>query len=326
MKTEEFLFLLASNKSYLSGKVLAREAGISRSAVRKHIGRLRKYGYNIQSTHRMGYKLLRKSELPLPWELAKILKTSFLGKQKMVHYRHTISSTQKTAISIATKKPRTHGFVIIAEEQKKAHGRLMRNWLSPKGGLWLSVILKPSMTNSKVTLLPLAAGLAVVDAIKRITQLDPKLRWPNDVTISGKKVAGILIDIGMESEQVNYAVVGVGIDANIDSSTIFTHLAGSVPVTSISDELGHSINMLSLTKELLERLEYYYFKLERSGPRAIIQNWKKNSDILGCEVSVVQNNRTVRGVAADINEDGSLLLRTEYGYIDIISDDILVRY
>lgn len=326
MKAEEILSLLGSYNGYLSVKDLANQAGISRSAVWKHMTRLRSYGYDIESTHRRGFRLAGKTELPLPWELVKILKTSFVGKKKMIYYRHAILSTQKIAISLAAVNPNSQGIVIIAEQQKRGRGRQNRSWLSPKGGIWLSVILKPTMPSSRITLLPFAAALAVIDAIKKNTQLDAKLRWPNDVTISGKKVAGILIDIGTESEQVNYVVVGVGINANIDSSAISSRLERGIAVTSISDELGHNTNMLKLTKELLERLENYYLKLERSGPYTIIERWKENSDILGCKVSVVQHNKTIQGIAADINRDGSLLLRTDCGDIDVIAGDIYVRY
>jgi BirA family biotin operon repressor/biotin-[acetyl-CoA-carboxylase] ligase len=324
---EEILSLLDSRKGYyISGKSLAIEAGISRSALWKQITSLRRYGYIIESRHGLGYRLAGQTDLPLPWELAKLLQTLFVGKQKIIYYRHTIHSTQKIAISFAEENPHSHGIVIIAEQQKSGRGRQKRKWISPKGGIWLSVVLKPHIPTTKITLFPFAAALAVSDTIKKCTQLDAKLRWPNDVTISGKKVAGILIDINTEVEQVNYAVIGVGINANIDSSAISSRLENNVTVTSISDELGHNTSILELTKELLERLEYYYFELERPGPCTIIEKWRKNSDILGRKVAVVQNNKTIQGIAADINEDGSLLLRAGRKYINVVADDICVRY
>jgi BirA family transcriptional regulator, biotin operon repressor / biotin---[acetyl-CoA-carboxylase] ligase len=327
MRPEEILSLLGSKKGYyISGNGLAKEAGISRSAVWKGITSLRRYGYNIESRHGMGYRLVGQTDLPLPWELAKLLQTLFVGKQKIVYYRHTIHSTQKIAISLAEENLDSHGIVIIAEQQKSGRGRQRRKWLSPKGGIWLSVVLKPRIPTAKITLLPFAAALAVRDAIKKSTQLDAKLRWPNDVTISGKKVAGILIDISTEAEQVNYAVIGVGINANIDSSAISSRLENSVAVTSISDELGHNTSVLWLTRELLERLEYYYLELERPSPCTIIEKWRKYSDILGCKVAVMQNNKTIQGIAADIKEDGSLLLRTDREDINVVADDICVMY
>jgi BirA family transcriptional regulator, biotin operon repressor / biotin---[acetyl-CoA-carboxylase] ligase len=254
-----------------------------------------------------------------------VLHTLFVGKQKIV-YRQTTDSTQNIAISLAEENLNSHGIVIIAEQQKNGRGRQKRKWLSPKGGIWLSVVLKPHIPTAQITLLPFAAALAVRDAIKKSTELNAKIRWPNDVTISGKKVAGILIDISIEAEQVNYAVIGIGINANVDSSVISSCLENSITVTSISDELGHNTSMLGLTRELLERLEYYYLELERRGPWTIIEKWKKNSDILGRKVVVVQNNKTIQGIAADIKDDGSLLLRTDHGDMKVVADDIHVWY
>jgi BirA family transcriptional regulator, biotin operon repressor / biotin---[acetyl-CoA-carboxylase] ligase len=327
MMLQDLLFLLGSKKGYYaSGSLLAKEVGTSRSAVWKAITSLRRYGYDIESRHGMGYRLVGHTDLPLPWELTKSLQTLFIGKQNIVYYRHTINSTQRIAISLAEKNPDSHGIVIIAEQQKSGRGRQNRKWLSPKGGIWLSVVLKPHIPAAKMTLLPFAAALAVRDSIKKCTQLDAKLRWPNDVTLSGKKVAGILIDISTEAEQVNYAVIGVGINANLDSSMISSHLENNIVVTSISDELGHNTSLLMLTRELLESLEYYYLELDASGHSTILERWRKNSDILGRKVAVVRNKKTIQGRAADINEDGSLLLRTDHEDIKVVADDILVRY
>jgi BirA family biotin operon repressor/biotin-[acetyl-CoA-carboxylase] ligase len=327
MQSEErLLSLLRLQKGYLSGKIISKETGISTSGVSKRIMILRKYGYNIESRHRMGYRLAGETNLPLPWELTKVLDTLFVGKDKII-YRLTTDSTQNLAILLAEKNPNSDGIVIIAGEQKSGRGRQNRKWLSPKGGIWLSVVLRPRISASKITLLPFAAALAVCDAIKKTTQLDAKLRWPNDVTISGKKVAGILIDISMEAERINYAVVGIGINANVDSSAISSYVEKGIKVTSLRDELGHKTNILDLTKVILERLEYYYMELKRCAPNTIIEEWKKNSDMLYQKVAVMQNNRTIQGIAADVNDDGSLLVRTnDCNNINVVASDIHVRY
>jgi BirA family biotin operon repressor/biotin-[acetyl-CoA-carboxylase] ligase len=327
MQSEErLLSLLRLQKGYLSGKIISKKTGISTSGISKRIKTLRKYGYNIESRHRMGYRLADETNLPLPWELTKVLDTLFVGKDKII-YRLTTDSTQNLAILLAEKNPNSDGIVIIAGEQKSGRGRQNRKWLSPKGGIWLSVVLRPRISASKITLLPFAAALAVCDTIKKTTQLDAKLRWPNDVTISGKKVAGILIDISMEAERINYAVVGIGINANVDSSAISSYLEKGIKVTSLSDELGHKTNILDLTKVILERLEYYYMELKRCAPNTIIEEWKKNSDILYQKVAVTQNNRTIQGIAADVNDDGSLLVRTnDCNNINVVASDIHVRY
>lgn len=318
---DEFLSLLRSEAGYISGQGLAKRAGISRSAVWKQIKMLRRYGYRIDSRHGLGYLLVGQTDLPVPWELAKTLHTSFIGKQ--VIFRETTDSTQNLAISLASK-PGSHGAVVIAEQQKGGRGRQKRKWLSPKGGIWLSVVLKPVIPTARITLLPFVAALAVCDSIKA-TGLDAKLKWPNDVMVSGKKVAGILLDISAEADHVNYAVVGIGINANVDSKEISARLDG-VKITSISDELGQTTSRLDLTRSLLENLERYYLEMEQRGAGIILQQWRKNSDMLGRKVAVTHNGKTTQGMAADINDDGSLLLQTNSGDINIISGDINVRY
>jgi BirA family biotin operon repressor/biotin-[acetyl-CoA-carboxylase] ligase len=323
---EHLLSLLRLQKGYISGKTLAKQIGISTSGISKRIKILRKYGYNIESRHSIGYRLAGETDLPLPWELVKVLHTIFIGKEKII-YRLTTHSTQNLAILLAEKNPSSDGIVIIAERQKSGRGRHNRKWLSPKGGIWLSVVLRPNISASRITLLSFAAALAVCDAIKKTTQLDAKLRWPNDVTISGKKVAGILIDISMEGERINYAVIGMGINANVDSSAISSYLEKSIKVTSLSDELGHKTSIIGLTKAILERLEYYYMELKHCVPHTIVEEWKKNSDILHQKVVVMHNNRTIQGIAADVKDDGSLLVKTDdCDNINVVASDIHVRY
>ncbi len=318
---DAFLSLLRLEAGYVSGPTLAKKAGISRSAVWKHIKILRRYGYAIQSRHGLGYKLVGQTDLPVPWELARVLHTSFVGKH--IVYRETIDSTQNLAISLASK-PDSHGTVVIAEQQKSGRGRQDRKWLSPRGGIWLSVVLRPSIPTAKITLLPFVTGLAVYDTIKTIG-LDARLKWPNDVIISDKKVAGILLDISAQADQVNYAVIGIGINTNVDASAISARLDG-IKITSISGELGHTVSRLDLTRSLLENIERYYVEMEQRGVDTILQEWKKRSDILGRKVTVVQNNKMIQGVAADVNYDGSLLVQTDHGVINVVSGDIHVRY
>src|SRR5919107_638513 len=327
MQSEEHLLsLLRLQKGYISGKLISKETGISTSGISKRIKTLRKYGYEVESRHGMGYRLACETNLPLPWELIKVLDTSFVGRNKII-YRLTTDSTQNLAILLAEKNPSSDGIVFIAGQQKSGRGRQDRKWLSPKGGIWLSVVLRPRISASKITLLPFAAALAVCDAIKKTTQLDAKLRWPNDVTIAGKKVAGILIDISMEAGKINYAIIGIGVNANVDSSVISSHLEKSIKVTSLSDELGHETSILGLTKEILERLDYYYVELEYCVSRTIIKEWKKNSDILGQKVALMQSNRTIQGIAADVKEDGSLVVRADNCEdTNVVASDIYVTY
>ncbi len=330
-KSKQFLELLKTD-AYISGQTLARKIGISRSAVWKQIRHLREYGYSIESLHGVGYKLVARTDYPVSLELSKVLRTSSIGKQ--IFYKEIVDSTQSLAISLVASGKGPHGTVIIAEQQKSGRGRLKRKWLSPKGGLWLSIILQPSMPASRITLLPFVAALATCDSIVECTGLDAWLKWPNDIMIHGKKIAGILLDISTEAEKINYAIIGIGINANVESSLISSHLWDNYdnslqPVTSIKDQLGHDTNRLVLTQILLEKLEQYYLKLEHNqgAATAILYKWKERSDMFGRQITVISGNSTIQGIASDVNHDGSLVLKTDTGNnINITSGDIRIRY
>lgn len=322
-RLEEFVALLQESPGYISGQSLARKAGISRSAVWKHVRSLRQCGYDIESLHGRGYRLARTTEYPVPWELAKLLSTSFVGRGEMV-YRERAESTQSIAIALAEKGK--IDVVVIAEQQSGGRGRIKRKWLSPRGGIWMSVVLKPAVPTVTSTMLSFVAAIAVCDAIREATNIAVTLKWPNDVMVEGKKVAGILLDLSAEAETVNFAVIGLGINANVDASKLKIDREGRPAVTSLMDELGQDVNRLQLTKLLLEKIELFYLMLEKNGPAAIVAEWRKRSDMIGKKVDVVQQGARCDGVAADVNDDGSLRVRTAKGDMNVTSGDVLVRY
>lgn len=316
----------AGSSSYVSGQSLAKQSGISRSAVWKQVLNLRRYGYDIASIRGKGYKLVKDTQMPVPWELKRRLRTSLVGKE--IIYVRTVDSTQRVALSLADANPESSGAVVIAEQQKSGRGRLKRKWVSPAGGLWFSVILRPNIPTSSITLLPLAAALAVGDAILANSGVKTHLKWPNDVMISGNKVAGILLDVSAEADLVNYAVIGVGINANLDASELATRIGADQQITSLSDELGREVNRLDLIHLVLENLERNLDVLVKTGGALIINRWKESSDMIGRRVTISQDGRNVRdGTVVDLNEDGSLVLVTKSGTkVSIASGDIRVRY
>ncbi len=180
---------------YISGQDLSDVLKISRVAVWKHIERIKSLEYKIDSKQKLGYKLVRNTELLLPWEIVDGIKTEFIGKR--AYYFDTIDSTQTFAFKIASN-PKENGTVIISKNQTAGKGRLKRKWLSPKGGIWLSVILHPKFDISLTTLFPIAAALALALAIEKTLKKKPELKWPNDVNIGGKKVAGMLVDFDLQ--------------------------------------------------------------------------------------------------------------------------------
>ena len=263
----------------------------------------------------------------------KCLHTLFIAK--IIHFYKEVGSTQDLAISLVKKKlENVHGTVIIAERQRNGKGRIDRKWISPKGGVWLSVILKPKIKAAQATLLPIVAALAVCDTINQKTNLNSKIKWPNDIVIEGRKVSGTLADISIDNENIEYVVIGIGINANVNVSKIIRYVSnnicpkpGTLKITSLKKELsGKNVNITDLTQMLLEKLEYYYTQLEENFARSIMQKCRERSETLNNLVFVEQQNESFEGTAIDIDSDGALLVKKPDNNIyRVIAGDALVR-
>ena len=167
----------------------------------------------IESKQNLGYRLVDTTKLLLPWEVyTKIWILSFLGKK--VYYFNTIDTTQNFAMEIATRN-NMNGTIIIAKKQTGGRGRMKRKWKSPVGGIWMSIIIHPKFGVSSTTLVPIAISLALCLAIEKTLKIKPELKWPNDVTVNGKKVAGVLVDASIVSNEIEYMIIGVGINFKI---------------------------------------------------------------------------------------------------------------
>ena len=212
------LLLLKSHQDeYLSGQDLSDVLKISRVAVWKDIKKIRSLGYKIESKQHLGYKLTDFTDQLVPWEITDNLKTKLLGKR--VYYFETIDSTQAFAIKIAANKIE-NGTVVISKRQSKGRGRLKRKWESPNGGVWMSIIIHPKFDIKHIVLMPIATSLALCLAIEKILKIKPELKWPNDLTVNGKKVAGILLDSSIQSNNIEYIILGIGINFKIKQKKI----------------------------------------------------------------------------------------------------------
>jgi BirA family transcriptional regulator, biotin operon repressor / biotin---[acetyl-CoA-carboxylase] ligase len=279
------------------------------------------------------YTIVCPSQSQFAMELMKRLHTLFIAK--IIHFYKEVGSTQDLAISLVKKKlENVHGTVIIAERQRNGKGRIDRKWISPKGGVWLSVILKPKIKAAQATLLPIVAALAVCDTINQKTNLNSKIKWPNDIVIEGRKVSGTLADISIDNENIEYVVIGIGINANVNVSKIIRYVSnnicpkpGTLKITSLKKELsGKNVNITDLTQMLLEKLEYYYTQLEKNFARSIMQKCRERSETLNNLVFVEQRNESFEGTAIDIDSDGALLVKkSDNNIYRVIAGDALVR-
>ena len=315
-------FLQTHNTEYLSGQDLSDVLRISRVAVWKHIKKIQELGYTVESKQKLGYKLISNSELLLPWEITTNLKTKIIGRQ--AYYFDSIDSTQNQALKMA-EDVANDGTIIVAAKQTVGRGRSGRKWVSPKGGIWISIILHPTFDISITTLFPIASALALSIAIEKTFSIQPELKWPNDLTIKGKKVAGMLVDVSLESNKIENLVLGVGINFDVNAKQIEKSLKGTsnfYGVASLSDQ-KQNIKPIQLVQTFLIELEKIYKSLNAKQTKKIISEWTVRSSTIGKNVELNTSDNKIKGKAIKIDDDGALVVSENNKNHRIIAGDII---
>ena len=315
-------FLQTHNTEYLSGQDLSDVLRISRVAIWKHIKKIQELGYVVESKQKLGYKLISNSNLLLPWEITNGLKTKTIGQQ--AYYFDSLESTQNQALKMADN-PTNNGSVIIAEKQTGGKGRSGRKWVSPKGGIWLSLILYPKFDISITTLFPIASSLALSKSIEQVFKISPELKWPNDLTIKSKKIAGMLVDVSLESNKIEKLVLGVGINFDVDVKSIEKKLKNTpnfYGVASLGD-YKKDVKAPYFVQVFFIELEKIYESLNKRDIKKIILEWTKRSSTIGKEVEIDTVNGKVKGKAIKIDDDGALVVNSNNKIIKIIAGDVI---
>lgn len=244
------------------------------------------------------------------------LATRFIGHE--VSCYPSLPSTNDVA-KTRSQEGAKEGMVIVAEEQTAGRGRIKRRWLSPRGGIALSIILYPPL--DYLSSLIMVASLAVAGSIERVTGLKAQIKWPNDVLVNGKKVCGILVESDVRGNKVDYAVIGIGINVNLKLSE-FPQIAPMA--TSLSQELGRDVSRREIVRSLLTEAERLYMALSEGD--SVFKQWRERLVTLGQEVQVSSAEATYKGIAESVARDGSLLLRQPDGnLLKIVAGDVTLR-
>ena len=290
----KILKVLRQSSNCVSGEALSRQLGISRVSVWKHIRSLQQEGYIIESSPK-GYRLVFSPDLLLPYE--------FPGWEQKIHHFGELGSTMHVARELA-KKGVEEGTIVIAEAQSQGKGRLGREWLSPEGGIYFTIILRPKLSPMYAPRINLMASVAVAKTIGRLYGLKAQLKWPNDVLIGGKKVCGILAEIDAEIDKVNSINLGVGINAN----TIISDYEEKA--TSLRGELGREISRKEFLFSLLREISEQQALLTEA---SLLEEWKSLSTTLNKEVKIAAPGEEIVGRATDIDVSGALIVQSQDG-------------
>ncbi|WP_099158338.1 biotin--[acetyl-CoA-carboxylase] ligase [Virgibacillus ndiopensis] len=297
--------------NYVSGQFLSEELNISRAAIWKHMKELEKDGYEIEGKSKRGYRILKSpeklSENTIQWGL----NTEWLGK-KIIHKSST-TSTQHIAHQLAQENT-PHGTIVIADEQTAGKGRMNRKWHSTEGkGVWMSILLRPDILPYLAPQLTLLTATVLADVLSKDMDTEPKIKWPNDILINNKKTAGILTEMQAEQDQIQYVVIGVGINVN--------HTLGDIPedihrkATSLQIETNKTFDITNLIQHILQTFESAYDSYIKYGFPNVKNKWESYGFRIGETIQIKTIKKSWEAVFLGIAEDGALLTKNNDGEI-----------
>ncbi len=300
----EVLKLLEGANGSVSGEYIAGVLGISRQAVSKNIASLRQQGHVISSKHSEGYVLEKLENALSPVKIKENLKDDFYK----IEVKNSVSSTNDCLKEIA-RNGGSEGQVVVSASQTGGKGRLGRKFHSPKGGVYFSILLRPTIDMSHAVLITVASAVAVCRSIKKLTSLNPEIKWVNDVFCEGKKICGILSEASYELETRSMFIIsGIGINVNTEEfPSEIEDIASSLKLC------GAQIDVNLLVAEVLNEFWVIYKNLEG---REFLEEYRKLSCVIGRNI-VLSDAR--EGYAVDINDDANLVVEFPDGTRQTIS-------
>lgn len=314
MKNEEIIGLLKEKTGFVSGAEIADTLGVTRTAVWKRINLFRKKGYTIDGSPAKGYRLIESPDLSIE-EIRNSLSGHVSVMGKKIIFLETVGSTNTSAMELAGKWCE-EGTVVIADAQTGGKGRLGRKWLSPPGkNIYMSIVLRPEISPRDATVLTLMSAVSCATAIKKCSSIPVTIKWPNDLMVSDMKLGGILTEIKADMDRISHAVVGIGININLD----LTDMPGEIGsfATSIKIEQkrgsaeaqnGYDFSRTLVAVEILKEMDRWYSILLTTGKKPIADEWMLLSSTIGRAVKVTVGDAVFTGIAGSIDEEGMLML------------------
>ena len=290
----QILQQLKKDSGIVSGATLSSRLGITRVAIWKHIQKLIESGYQIESGPK-GYRLIASPDTPFAWE--------FPGRESQFHYFSEVSSTMDIARDMA-RKGCPDFTIVVADKQASGRGRMDRNWESPPGGLYFTMILRPQISLVLSPLLNFLASLVLSRTIRERFHVQADVKWPNDILVDDRKISGMLSEMEAEGDLVSFINIGIGININ---NTPSPDLPSAASIKSIT---GQTHNRRKFLADYLARVED---RLHQQNFDSVIAEWKAHSSTLGKQVRVVTRTGVTRGKAVDVDEGGALIVKTADG-------------
>lgn len=299
---------------YVSGEAISRALNVSRTAVWKQIRKLEEQGYVIEASRKLGYRIVFKPE-PLSLEkLNELLQTKRFARE--IRLFNEVDSTQNEAQRWAeTGAP--EGALVIAEQQLSGRGRMGRSWVSPyTKGIWMSIVLRPSTPIHCAPQLTLLTAVALCRSLRRLTELEIGIKWPNDLLIDGRKISGILLESAAEDERIKYIVAGTGISVNLDLTDYPEELLARA--TSLSIQAGRKFSREVVIAEFMLEWEQLYDLYLKEGFGPIGALWEALSVSLQKNVTIQTPQGELFGRAIGLHDSGAIQLQLDSGEVKLV--------
>ena len=322
MKTRVIEVLKKNSGEFVSGQLLSEQLQVSRTSICKYIHALKEDGYDIESISRRGHRLIDCPDILTREEIAEYLHTRMIGKT--ICYFDQIGSTNKKAKEIAAAGD-GHGTVVISEEQTEGRGRLGRNWSSPKRkGIWMSILVRPDIIPTDATKMTQITAASIYKALSDM-KIETQIKWPNDIILNEKKVCGILTEMSSEMMQINYMVIGIGINVNQNQEDIPDDIREKA--TSLKIETGKDVDRKELVGRILNHFEYFYDDFVIRGDISeALEICTDKSILIGKKIRVIRKQETLEREAIGLTEEGELVVKDEHGNTSVVvSGEVSVR-
>ncbi len=308
MSKEALLKLLRDRQgSYISGNELGTALGISRAAVWKMVKALREQGYRIESRTNRGYFLVEESHQIVEEEIMHSLHTKWLGRP--LRLLESVESTN-TLVRQQAEQGLPEGYTLVALKQTGGRGRQGRSFLSPRGGIYMSVLLRPKIRIQDLTLITFAGAVSVAKAVEECTGIPVEIKWVNDLLIGDRKLCGILTEASVEAETGEIRSVIVGIGLNAEQAPDLTDGKKSI---SLGQMVSFRINKSGLIADILGYLEENLETIQSSRREVLLNSYRSRLTLLGKGISVCDRGESFPCRAVDLDETGGLVVEFPNG-------------
>lgn len=307
MERSKVLEILTSSSEYVSGQSLAQTLGVTRQAVWKEINALKSKGFKIESVPNRGYRLSSMPGYLVAEAIKREMRTAIIGSELIV--LKSVGSTNDYLKQLGNSGCK-NGTVAAAREQVGGKGRLGRVWKSVKDeNVMFSVLLRPKMAPSEVSAVTPLTGLAVCKALRELTGLDCRIKWPNDVIVGSKKLVGILTEMSAEFDAVEYIIIGTGI--NVNQTEFADDIADKA--TSLRLEAGREFDKNKLLAAVLNQMEEEFVKCNLEFTGESLKEYTELCATVGKTVSFYRGGNKLSGTASGVAKNGELIVMLSDG-------------